>query len=82
MSSMFWSIKFLVKKCKSVLPMDFSLWKRSSMVKARERFVEIGHTNGLRILLVVWTPRGNRIRPVTAFPPDRRTRDVYLRERF
>lgn len=40
----------------------------------------IGHTNGLRVLFVVWTPRGTRIRPVSAFDPPRHVVDEYLED--
>lgn len=47
-----------------------------------ERIIEVGHTNDVRILLIGWTRRECRIRPVTAFAADRTTRDLYITERF
>jgi len=46
-----------------------------------ERILELGHTNGGRILFVAWTPRGKRRRPVTAFDANRKTRSAYQRRR-
>lgn len=46
------------------------------------RFTEIGHTNGLRILFVVWTLRDNRIRPVTAWPAKHEDREEYLTQYY
>lgn len=37
------------------------------LIDAEERFRSIGLTNRGRLLLVVWTPRGGKIRAVTAF---------------
>jgi uncharacterized DUF497 family protein len=37
------------------------------MVNGEERWTSIGHTNQLRILVVVWTMREESIRPVTVF---------------
>jgi uncharacterized DUF497 family protein len=42
-----------------------------------ERFVELGVTKAGRVLLVVWTLRGERTRPVTAWPADRKRRKEY-----
>jgi len=42
------------------------------------RTVELGHTNDVRVLTVVWTRRGNLIRPVTAYDPVREIREWYL----
>jgi uncharacterized DUF497 family protein len=41
----------------------------------------VGHANAVRILLIVWTRREGRIRPVTAYAADRSTRDFYITER-
>jgi len=32
------------------------------------RYRAIGHTHALRVLVVIWTLRGEAIRPVTAWP--------------
>jgi uncharacterized DUF497 family protein len=47
-----------------------------------ERILELGHTNGGRVLFVAWTPRGKRTRPVTAFEANRKTRTAYERRRY
>ena len=42
-----------------------------------ERVLQIGETNALRILVVVTTWRGSKIRVVTAFPATPRLRKFY-----
>jgi uncharacterized DUF497 family protein len=46
-----------------------------------ERVLELGHTNAGRVLFVAWTPRGELMRPVTAFAANRKTRTAYQRRR-
>jgi uncharacterized DUF497 family protein len=48
------------------------------MVNGEERWTSIGHTNKLRILVVVWTMREESIRPVTAFEADKEPAKEYL----
>ena len=43
-----------------------------------QRILGLGHTNALRILFVVWTPRGTLMRPVTVFDPPGHIRNKYL----
>jgi uncharacterized DUF497 family protein len=50
-------------------------------VSGEERVLELGHTSAGRVLFVVWTPRGELTRPVTAFEANRRVRAKYRRER-
>jgi uncharacterized DUF497 family protein len=50
-------------------------------VNNEERWTSLGHTNGLRILLVVWTLRGEAIRPITAFNAGRSLTQEYLKEK-
>lgn len=45
------------------------------------RFSSIGETARGRILLLVVTERGGKVRPVTAFEPGRFLRNLYLRSR-
>jgi uncharacterized protein len=45
------------------------------------RFVEVGITDAMRILIVITTMRGELIRVVTAFPAPRDFRDFYMREK-
>lgn len=42
-----------------------------------ERLMQIGETNAMRILVVVTTWRGNRLRVVTAFPATPQLRKFY-----
>ena len=51
-------------------------------LSGEERLSELGHTNAGRILFVVWTPRGKRVRPVTAFDADLKTQALYTDVRF
>ncbi|MBI1788959.1 MAG: BrnT family toxin [Acidobacteria bacterium] len=44
-----------------------------------DRYTELGETAAGRLLLVVWTWRGGRIRVVTAFPANRRWRVLWRR---
>jgi uncharacterized DUF497 family protein len=55
---------------------------RIDTASGEERILELGHTNRGRVLFVAWTPRGERIRPVTAFEANRKTRAAYERRRY
>lgn len=44
-----------------------------------ERHTELGETAGGRVLIVVWTWRQHRVRVITAFPADRKWRDLWRR---
>ena len=46
-----------------------------------ERWSAVGVTGTLRVLVIVFTFRGERIRPITGWSADRRTSLQYLRER-
>jgi len=46
-------------------------------VEGEGRWTAIGHSDSLRILIVVWTMRGEAVRPITAFEAGRRLRDAY-----
>ena len=46
-----------------------------------KRVLELGNTNAGRVLFVAWTPRGELMRPVTAFDANRKTRAAYQRRR-
>jgi len=50
-------------------------------VGGEDRWTSIGHTDGLRILVIVWTIRGESIRPVTAFDPGKRLAAEYYRQK-
>jgi hypothetical protein len=52
------------------------------MVEGEERWTSIGHTDSLRVLLLVWTLRGEEIvRVVTAREAPKTERRLYLREK-
>jgi uncharacterized DUF497 family protein len=46
-----------------------------------ERWTSVGHTNQLRILVVVWTMRAESIRPVTAFEAGKRLTNEYIKRK-
>ena len=48
------------------------------VVDGEDRWTSIGHTDELRILVIVWTIRRGAIRPVTAFEADRELARDYL----
>ena len=50
-------------------------------VEGEGRWTAIGHSNSLRILVVIWTMRGGAVRPITAFEAGKRLREVYLAAR-
>src|SRR5260370_13838857 len=51
-------------------------------LSGEERISELGHTNAGRVLFIVWTRRGRRTRPVTAFDADAKTRALYTEAQF
>jgi len=57
------------------------LWEVQSD-NGEDRFKEVGHTNTGRVLFVVWTPRDNLIRPITAYDTGREVAEEYLAIRF
>ena len=46
-----------------------------------ERLLVLGQTKTGRLLAVVYTERGSRIRVVTAYPMTKRLEEIYFRER-
>jgi uncharacterized DUF497 family protein len=50
--------------------------------RSGEELSELGHTNAGRILFVIWTPRGKRSRPVTAYDADPKTQALYTEAQF
>ena len=46
-----------------------------------ERFLVLGQTKAGRLLAVVYTERGNKIRVVTAYTMTKRLEKIYFRER-
>jgi uncharacterized DUF497 family protein len=58
-------------------PMDLG----ADAVDGEERYTGVGHTNRLRVLVLVWTMRGDATRPITAFDAGERLATRYLAER-
>ena len=58
-------------------PLDLEVQLRNG----EERVLQIGETNALRILVVVTTWRGSRIRVVTAFSATPQLRDLYIAQK-
>ena len=58
-------------------PMDLG----ANVVDGEERFTGVGHTTRLRVLVLVWTMRGDAIRPITAFEASERLAARYLAEK-
>lgn len=46
-----------------------------------ERWYAVGATDALRVLFMVFTYRGARIRPVTGWSADKKLREAYFRRR-
>lgn len=46
---------------------------------SEERWISVGLTTRGRLLAVVWTSRGTRVRVVTAYPADKRMQRFYER---
>ena len=53
----------------------------ADVVEAEDRYTGVGHTDLLRVLVLVWTMRGGAIRPITAFSASERLAKRYLAER-
>ena len=58
-------------------PMDLG----ADVVEGEERYTGVGHTKRLRVLVLVWTIRGDTTRPITAFDASERLATRYLAER-
>jgi uncharacterized DUF497 family protein len=50
-------------------------------VEGEPRWVSLGHTEALRVLVVVWTLRGDAVRIATAYPAGPNVRSAYLDRR-
>ena len=50
-------------------------------VEQEDRWSAVGATNSLRVLVIVFTVRGECIRPITGWVADRRTRQEYFKKR-
>jgi len=51
------------------------------VVGGEERWTSLGHTNSLRVLVVVWSVRGDAVRVITARPAGKRLRGAYFRRK-
>ena len=58
-------------------PLDLA----AEVADGEERYTGVGHTHRLRVLVVVWTMRGEAIRPITAFDASERLAKRYSTER-
>jgi len=56
-------------------PMDLG----GEVLDGEQRYSAVGHTNGLRVLVVAWTMRGEATRPITAFDASERLVKRYLK---
>ena len=52
-----------------------------AVVNGEQRWTSVGHSNGMRILVVVWTMRSDLIRPVTAFEAGKQLASDYLKQK-
>ncbi len=50
-------------------------------VEGEDRWSAVGATDSLRVLVVSYTLRGERIRPVTAWDANKQLREMYFREK-
>jgi len=50
-------------------------------VDGEERYVDVGWTDAMRLLVVITTARGDLTRVVTAYDPSQAVREFYLRTR-
>jgi len=58
-------------------PFDFDY----EVIGGESRWTSLGHTDKLRILVVVWTMWGDAVRVVSAWPASRNARRAYLRRK-
>jgi uncharacterized DUF497 family protein len=50
-------------------------------VEGEPRWKSVGHTHGLRLLMIVWTIRGSALRPITAMDVSRSVARNYWAKR-
>ena len=58
-------------------PMDLDF----PVVDGEQRYTGVGHTNRLRVLVLVWTMRGEAVRPITAFDASERLAKRHLAQK-
>ena len=51
------------------------------VIGGESRWTSLGHTDMLRILVVVWTMRGDAVRVVTAWPASSKAQHAYVRRK-
>ena len=51
------------------------------VIGGEERWTSIGHTNLLRVLIVIWSMRDASVRPITAFEASKIVRIEYIRSK-
>ncbi|NDJ11332.1 MAG: BrnT family toxin [Acidobacteriia bacterium] len=51
------------------------------LVRREERWITVGHTSSVRVLIVIWTMRGELVRVVTAFNAGKAMGAEYFAER-
>ncbi|MGO9255518.1 MAG: BrnT family toxin [Bryobacteraceae bacterium] len=51
------------------------------VVNGEDRWTSVGATESLRVLVLVFTVRGEKIRPITGWDADGRTKKEYFSER-
>lgn len=51
------------------------------VVDGEDRWTAVGTTGALRVLIVVFTVRGEKVRPITGWNADRRTKKEYFSAR-
>ena len=55
---------------------------RIDLRSGEERILELGHTNAGRVLFVAWMVRDGFVRPITAYPANRKTRADYYKRKI
>ncbi|MBZ5600978.1 MAG: hypothetical protein LAO79_01580 [Acidobacteriia bacterium] len=48
-------------------------------IDGEHRWIEVGHTRAVRVIVLVWTLRGSIVRPVTAWQAPRKRTIAYLK---
>jgi hypothetical protein len=51
------------------------------VVNGEQRWTSVGHSNRMRVLVVVWTMRADSVRPVTAFEAGKQLASDYLKQK-
>jgi uncharacterized DUF497 family protein len=51
------------------------------VVDGEQRWTSLGHTDTLRVLIIVWTLRGEAVRVITARPASKKVQHAYFRQK-